>query len=241
MNAAAEPSPGTTPLIPLAPLAPMRRQRASDRVYDELVEAIRSMRLTPGTLVSENELTLALRVSRTPIREALARLADVGLVTVAPQVGTRVSPISLREVLEAQWVREQLELAAWESACALPEVDVAAFDELLAAQDAARQAGAVDDFFAADESFHEAVFTLSGHGGAMTMLRPMKVQLDRVRRLMVHDTASLDALYNDHQALARAVAQRDPAAARRVGTQHVRLVLDYIPDLRARHSDWVTD
>jgi DNA-binding GntR family transcriptional regulator len=62
--------------------------RVSDRVYAELVSAIRELRLPPGTSLPETELAARLHVSRTPLREAIARLADSRLVTVVPQVGS---------------------------------------------------------------------------------------------------------------------------------------------------------
>ena len=104
-----------------SPLVPVIRdggaQRASDRVYATLSAAIRDLSLAPGRSLSETELAESLNVSRTPLREAIARLVDAGLVQVVPQVGTRVALIRLSDVEEARFVRENLEVAAFEVAC----------------------------------------------------------------------------------------------------------------------------
>src|SRR4051794_37791656 len=86
--------------------------RLSDSVYTELSEAIRSLELPPGTKLSEPTLAARLGVSRVPVREAIARLADQRLVTVTPQVGTRVAPILVGEVESACFIRSSLEAGA---------------------------------------------------------------------------------------------------------------------------------
>src|SRR5215475_9365739 len=80
--------------------------RMSDRVYAELESAIRNLVIKPGQLLSETELAAQLNVSRTPLREAVSRLAHANLVVVTPQVGTRCAQIAMTEVREACFVRE---------------------------------------------------------------------------------------------------------------------------------------
>lgn len=233
----------STPPPATAALAPVVRApaRASDRVYAELVEGIRDLRLPPGAEISEHDLTAALQVSRTPVREALAQLAANGLVTVIPQVGTRVARIRMGEVREAQFVREHLELAVVEQlAQAAQPVLTAAWDTLRVQADAV---GSEDTarFFATDEAFHEALFNAAGHGGSWALLRPMKVQLDRVRRLSIPDASALRGIHDEHVAVAEAVAAGDAALARSITTRHVRRVLDYAPTLLLERPDWVVD
>jgi DNA-binding GntR family transcriptional regulator len=115
--------------------------RMSDRVFAELAAAIRDLRLPPGRLLSESELALELRVSRTPLREAIARLADAGLVQVLPQIGTLVARIRMTDVEEARFVRESLETAAFEAACQFPTRDVSALRVILNTQEHAAAAG----------------------------------------------------------------------------------------------------
>src|ERR1700759_1444466 len=85
---------------------------ARDQVYLALREAIVSAELQPGRRLSENELAARLGVSRTPVREALARLRDERLVAIVPQLGSFVTLIDAAAVADAQFVRESLECNA---------------------------------------------------------------------------------------------------------------------------------
>src|SRR5918911_632620 len=85
---------------------------AREQVYLALWEGIVSAELEPGRRLSENELADLLGVSRTPVREALARLRDERLVAIVPQLGTFVTLISHQGVADAAFVREALECSA---------------------------------------------------------------------------------------------------------------------------------
>jgi DNA-binding GntR family transcriptional regulator len=233
-----------TEAIPVAPLSPIARDpvraRTSDRVYDELASAIRDLRLRPGVALSETELAVQLRVSRTPLREAIARLVENGLVSVVPQVGTRVEPIRLYDVRQAQFVREHLEVAAFAAACELPERDTAQLRLLLAAQQRASARGDVDAFFAADEAFHEQIFTLSGYPGAWRAMQPVKLQLDRLRRLSLPEASTVTDLIEEHTAILDALEAGDARGGGTVLSRHARRVLDYGPALQSAHPELFT-
>lgn len=230
----------TAPLE-LAPIPPQaRRLRTSDRVYDQLLTAIRTLALVPGQSLSEVELAEQLHVSRTPLREAIARLAENGLVRVVPQVGTTVSRIGLGDVVQAQFVRETLELGAFGVACRRPERDTTVLRALLASQRAALAAGDFDAFFAHDEALHEHLFVLSGYPGAWAAVQGMKVQLDRLRRL-VPDPATVAELIDEHEAIVDALEGGRLAAGQRVIRSHARRVLRYAPGLRERFPEYFED
>lgn len=216
-----------------------RRQRVSDRVYDELVQAIRDLRLAPGQPISEHDLTLAMQVSRTPIREALGRLAEEGLVVVIPQVGTKVSLISLHEVKEAQFIREHLEVAAFSEGCEA-QLDIAPLREVLSRQATTVAHGDISSFFETDEEFHSTLFGLTGHALAWQTVSRCKIQLDRVRRLSVAEPTSLGGLLDEHAAIAEALAKGDKRKGRVLVARHARRVLAYAPKLLSQHPDWVT-
>lgn len=236
----AEAAPSAAPS--LAPVGRVRtRLRASDRVYAELVSAIRDLRLRPGASLSETELAGQLQVSRTPLREALARLVDNGLVSVVPQVGTRVELIGMSDVEEARFVRESLELAAFAVACEKPVRDVGPLRVLLAEQERCHQRHEVDAFFAADEALHEAIFGISGYPGAWQAIQPMKLQLDRLRRLSLPDPATVRALIDEHTAIVDALEAGDAVTGHRHISRHVRRVREYGPALRAQHPGYFTE
>jgi DNA-binding GntR family transcriptional regulator len=87
--------------LPVKDSAPVERQLLRDVVYNRLYEGILDGTLEPGETLLDDKLTAWLGVSRTPIREALMKLADIGLVEMAPNRYTRVAPIDLRAIDEA--------------------------------------------------------------------------------------------------------------------------------------------
>lgn len=228
-----------------AALAPIERTRtgarASDRVYDELVSAIRSLRIPPGAALSETDLARQLHVSRTPLREAISRLVDNGLVSVIPQVGTRVERIRLHDVEQARFVRENLETAAFAVACGRADRDVSKLRALIKEQARCRRAGDLDGFFTADEALHEEIFALSGYRGAWQAMQPMKLQLDRIRRLSLPDAAVVRALIDEHVAIVDALEAGDHRSGRALIAKHASRVRDYAPTLEARHPEYFTE
>ncbi|MFL4909015.1 GntR family transcriptional regulator [Streptomyces sp. MMS24-I2-30] len=226
----------------LAPVIRDRtRTRTSDLVHDELISAIRELRLAPGASLSETDLAGRLQVSRTPVREALARLVDAGLVHVVPQVGTRVGLIRLRDVEEARFVREGLEVAAFEAACVGPAPDVTVLRELLERQEHSCRTEDYDGFFAADEALHSEIFTLSGYPGAWQAVQRMKLQLDRLRRLALPDAAAMRELIDEHRLIVDALETADVSAGRALISRHARRALERGPGLRAEYPGYFTE
>src|SRR5918999_3100088 len=136
----------------LATAARPRRGSARAHVYVALRDSIISAALEPGRQLSENELAAWLGVSRTPVREALARLRDERLAAVVPQLGTFVTRISTSAVGDAQFVREALECAAIrEAAVRAGDADVAALEDIVRRQEATREADDFDRFYELDD------------------------------------------------------------------------------------------
>lgn len=230
------------PRAVLRPVGQVRpRTRTSDRVYQELVFAIRDLRIPPGSSLSETELAEELHVSRTPVREAIARLVDNGLVSVVPQVGTRVEPIRLRDVEEAHFIRESLELSAFAAACTQPMRDVGTLRVLIEEQELSHARRDFDAVFEGDEALHARIFTIAGHPGAWRVLQPVKFQLDRVRRLSLPDLSTIRALIEEHVAIVDALEVGDARGGCVHLRRHVRRVLDYAPALRTQHPQYFAE
>ena len=86
------------------------KQSLVQQIYTILMELIVSIRLKPGRVMSEKEIADSLKASKTPVREALIKLEDAGLVRIVPKSGTYVSQISLESYIEACFARLQLGL-----------------------------------------------------------------------------------------------------------------------------------
>lgn len=227
----------TTPL-----LRPISRERGigrtSDQVFDTLAAAIRDLGLLPGQMLSETDLADQLQVSRTPVREAIGRLVQIGLVQVIPQVGTSVAKIRMSDVREASFVREALEVAAFEEACAAHDLATTNLAATLELQERAHETGDVEQFLAADEEFHKEIFRLSGHVGAWPIVQQAKLQLNRVRRLSLPEPATTRALIDEHRLIARSLEDRNAAEGRAHVSAHARRVLAYAPDLQRLHPEY---
>src|ERR1700743_552216 len=101
----------TSAVLPLRLDATGRTGSIADQVFHTLRSSIVTMRLTPATALSEQEIADRLNVSRQPVREAFIKLSEIGLVRVLPQRGTFVVKISAKAVTDARFVRAAVECA----------------------------------------------------------------------------------------------------------------------------------
>jgi GntR family transcriptional regulator, rspAB operon transcriptional repressor len=215
---------------------------ASRQVYAALREAIITAELEPGQRISENELSQRLGVSRTPIREALARLRDERFVQVVPQLGTFVTRISTAAVEDAQFVRETLECAAVRLAALRADSgDIAALEGLLRRQEEVVADADVERFAVLDDEFHAAICELSGRGFAWEVAPRAKGHLSRVRRLSLPQPNYLVEMTVEHRAVLDALAANAPDRAEAALRHHLRMVLSAVPTIRDQHPEYFED
>jgi GntR family transcriptional regulator, rspAB operon transcriptional repressor len=216
--------------------------RAGLAVYDALREAIVTTELEPGRQVSENEISQKLGVSRTPVREALARLRDDQLVQIVPQLGTFVSRISVAGVDDAQFLREALECSAVRLATERADrADVAELDLLIARQEAARDSADANEFFVLDDELHSTLCELSGRPIAWAIVARANGHLNRVRRLSLAEPSYIAEMIEEHKAVVDAVGRGEPDAAEQALRHHLRMVLSDLPNIRTAHPEYFED
>lgn len=213
-----------------------RRRPIVPQIYDALREAIVRVTLLPGQAISETEMAASFGISRTPIREALIRLADEGLIDIYPQAGTFVSRIDLDAVREAQFVRQTLETAVAVQA-ASAGVGVSAFEAILERQERAIRDGDFAEFFASDEDLHRMVFELAGHGATWRLVQSAKSHLDRVRQVARPSEATLREMLRQHRDIATAIRSGDAAGAAESVREHATVILNVVPEVAARHPE----
>ena len=136
---------------------------AREQAYTALRKAIVGAELEPGRRLSENQLAELIGVSRTPVRDALARLRDERLVAIVPQLGTFVTYIDEQAIADAHFVREALEVGAIRIAArdARPE-QLAELHQNLEAQERAVADDDAATFAHLDDSLHHLLCDLSG-------------------------------------------------------------------------------
>jgi len=148
----------------------MTQRRLSDVIYDALMDALINGRLAPGQLLHDRELAEDLQVSRTPVREALQRLQEVGLVEIAPGRFTRVTPLDAQHVADVCLVVGQMYALATElGAAALDKSDVDALDQENAALAKAQKAKDIAGVMRSDAAFYD-VFLKSAKNPVLTQI-----------------------------------------------------------------------
>jgi GntR family transcriptional regulator, rspAB operon transcriptional repressor len=199
-----------------------RANTSANIILRELRADIVSMRRKPGEAVSEKEIAAAYGVSRTPVREALLRLADDQLIDIVPQSGTFVARIPLGALPEAILIRKSLEqLTAGMAAEQASRGDVARLQELLESQRRAAADGDRDRFHDADEGFHAAIAAAAGYPGIWTLIQQVKVQIDRYRRLTLPVPGRMSEVVKEHKLIVAAIAAHDPARAASAMAAHL--------------------
>ena len=207
-----------------------------NQIHAILWELITTTQLLPGQLLSEKELSEALKASRTPVREALIRLEDAGLVYVVPKSGTYVTPVRISTYIEACFIRLQLETGAVRRAAVRianyqSEEDL---DDIIASQAEALKDDDYSRFFVLDEKLHESIFKIAGLPGVWNILRRTQSEVYRIRHLkrafqLRHGAAVLKA----HQKIVDSIKAGDPDAAEVAMIEHLGPLESEIEQLTA--------
>ncbi len=204
-------------------------------VYNALKDRILGFALYPGTRVTETELAADFGVSRTPIREALQRLAAEGFVTIRPKQGCFVRELDIEEIDQLYQVRIALESLALEQALermARPELEALARDWHPARADAAPTS--VDAMAQRDESFHIALARGSGNRVLTGLLEDINTRIHIIRRLDFTDRERIAVTYAEHHRIAALLLAGDLATARELMGAHIRYSQDFARTLTLR-------
>ncbi len=208
--------------------------RASDRAYATLREEIQSGTLAPGAVLGEVEQASRLGVSRTPLREALGRLAADGLVAQQSPRVTVVTGIDVADIRALFDVRRALEEAAARLAAQRGDRD--AFAALAAAFAAASPQGeaGLDAYYALIAEFDAELDRAVANDYLTAALRSVRTHLVRVRRMARHNPQRLAASVREHELIAAAIAAGDPDLAAHATHVHLHhaltTVLESLPE-----------
>lgn len=208
------------------------------RVARALREAVVTMRLEPGAMLSEQEVAGRLGVSRQPVREAFIKLGEAGLVRVLPQRGTQVVKISRAAVEDARFIREAVECAVVrEAAARATRRAVASLSACLADQRRALRRGDGPALFALDEAFHRQLAEAAGRPAAWRIVEDVKPQMDRVRFLDMASAIPMKTVIAQHTQIVTALRARDADAAEAAMRAHLSEILRSLPQIAAEHPE----
>ncbi|WP_108483342.1 GntR family transcriptional regulator [Oceaniglobus ichthyenteri] len=209
------------------------------RVYTALRNGILDMTFAPGTVLRKGALCEQLGVSRSPVAEALGRLASDGLVEIIPQSATRVSQFSLAELREECFLREAIETAA-AAKVAQERTD----DHLIVlARNLRLQSLLIEDedfqgFFDADVDFHELILGFTGFPKVVAAAGQISLQLRRARMLLLPEQGRPAEALTEHHAILDAIRAQNPEEARAATSLHLRQLIERIVPLKRQHPDY---
>jgi len=214
-----------------------RRRSLTDDIYDRLRHMIIALELGPGETLNEKDLCTRFGVSRTPVREAMLRLSEQGLVMIAPQHGTFVAGIDPDAVRQAHFLRENLEVPVALRLCEAQSLDFSDLHGVILEQHVAL---AQDDFgtlLPLDDRFHQGLFDLAGVGDLWRVIQAKKAHLDRVRFLQAPHGGKLARLVGEHEAMLRAIARHDREETERVVRVHLAGAVSFLDELLAERPE----
>lgn len=219
-----------------------RGTTAASQVYQQLRAEIVGLKRKPGDPISEKDLAQAHGVSRTPVREAMLKLAAERLVEVFPQSGTFVARIPLSDLPETMIIRSALEEASVRHAAerATPE-QAARLAAIVERQRRMTQAGDREGFHLADEDFHATLSDIAGLPGVWALIQQVKVQIDRYRRLTLPEPGRMERVIEEHAAIVAAIAAHDPDGAARAIKHHLEKLREGIDAFRIEEPDCFID
>ncbi len=218
---------------------PSGRSTAASLVQDELRRAILAMEIVPGAALVEKELTARFGTSRTPVREALIRLKEEGLVEIFPQAGTFVARIPTEAIPEAVFIRQALECATVALVARTVTAEaVAKLDATIARQHEAFESGDQEAFHLADEAFHETLAVIAGYPGIWKIAHAAKSQIDRCRRMTLPVPGRMAMVIREHLSIVDAVRRQDGPQAESAMRQHLGTLLPDLLHLQEQNPDY---
>ncbi|MFL9827566.1 GntR family transcriptional regulator [Rhodoplanes sp. SY1] len=212
------------------------RLPAGATVYERLRQMIVTLALPPGAAINRAELQASFGLSSTPVRDALTRLGEEGLVDIKAQSATRVSLIDVTAARQAQFLRRAVEQEAVRLLAALPDKEFEPeLRGLLDAQTLRAAAGDLDGFDALDRAFHRRLVELAGAPDLYPLVRARCGHIDRIRRLHLPVRGKAEEVVRDHARILKAIVAGNAEKAQARVRDHLARSLAYVETLRAAH------
>jgi GntR family transcriptional regulator, rspAB operon transcriptional repressor len=203
------------------------RRKVTDWVYEELKSAIVDLRLAPGDPLREATLADQLGVSKTPIREALTRLEQEGLVETTSFKGAVVTGYSRQDLLEIYELRELLENAAARTAAeSMADADRDRLDRICRESRKLKKNHDAAGLAALISAFDDVLFEQVRNSRIRALIENLRAHLTRIGHLTAEIPGRIEASVDEHEKIVQAIAARDPELAERQMREHIRSVRD---------------
>lgn len=193
-----------------------------DEAYNYIKNAVVSGQLKPGMPIRENDISEALQMSRTPIREALKDLEAEGVVTIYASHGTFVSTLTASDVEEIFELRSLLEL--WSLGRGINRFTEQELDTLEKMMKDADISGKWDDIHQADLYLHNMIVEKSGSRRLAAFMKNLNTQIERISVSSSSDLRRKKETYEEHMAIIEGIRSRDLKRSQALLKRHLKLV-----------------
>jgi len=209
----------------------------AEQAYQDLKNQILKNKLPPGYQALEQDFTQLLGMSRTPVREALIRLENEGLVELLPRRGARVLPVSPADMKEIYELLTNLEphAAAGLAEYGVDPDDLAILDEATTTMERAIKERHLDEWAEADDRFHRSLIDLCGNRRLADFVKTLYDQAHRARLVTLYLRKLPVASTRDHRKIVNAIANGDAAATRRIFKAHRERAAKELLEILNRH------
>lgn len=203
-------------------VGPLKKTRLVDEAALVLREAILTGELPSGTRLRQLHLAAQLGISRTPLREALMKLEQEGLIELLPRGGLRVALLNLDEAAELYDIREVLDgLAARLAAARISEPDLRELERHLARMKDCLIRQDAHAWFVAHVAFHDGIFRASGNGRLQALSSVVRLSIQRFHPVLLTTPNRLADAYREHSEIFEAIRLHDAEAAERLARAHI--------------------
>ena len=208
--------------LPDLGVAPIRRMRLVDEATRLIRDMILAGTLKGGTRLGQVELARQMGISRTPLREALMRLEQEGLIAMLPQGGLRVVELDAEGAIELYEIREVLDgLAARLAAMRTGNEGLKALEGHLKKMEGAMKSGNAHNWFINHHAFHEEIFRLCGNGRVLGLSANVRLSIQRFHQLLLTTPNRLEIAFAEHKEIYNAIKAGDPVRAEAEARRHI--------------------
>jgi DNA-binding GntR family transcriptional regulator len=219
-----------------------RTRSAAAQVLEYLRENIINLNLKPATPLDRQVLAEQFNLSQTPIRDALLRLEEDGLVDIFPQRATVVRRIDVKSAQRAHFLRQSVELEVVRVLATSPSEDlVSRLSGMLGQQANALETFDFSRFVWADQGFHRMMYEAAGVEPLWHVARRLSGNLDRLRHLHVPMAGKAANVIVQHQRILDAIAKGNAVEAEQAVRAHLAGTLNHLDDIRAQYSSYLLE
>lgn len=220
-------------------IKPLTQRTAADVVFDQLHDEILTLKLLPGSRISEADVANRLGVSRQPVRDAFNRLGNLNLLKIRPQRATEVRGFSWQQIENKRFIRLAVELEVSRRAAAnWNDQSAAMLEANLTQQRDALARDQIAQFHNLDYEFHQLICTISGLPLAFETIKSCKQQVDRLCVLSLALSNEMSALLEDHEEIAHGLANLSPQDVETSVRRHLGRLDASIKEIREKHPKY---